>query len=168
MKKYMSFAVVVLLTGCFFPREESDPFPMTNYEPIFMSRPALESSIKVHKPRDIEQSGKIYIWGNYLFVNEPHKGIHVFDNSNGETPIALGFIAILGNIDISIKDGILLADNATDLISMDISNINNIRVVKRLYDVFPELTPPDNFFIPNEFLPPNRPDSLIIVDWKIR
>jgi hypothetical protein len=169
MNKYIYvLAIGIILTSCFFSRVDPVVPVYTKYEPIYMSRTELATSVRLEEARNISETGKIYIWEGYLFINEPRKGVHVYDNTNTANPIALGFISILGNIDITIKNGLLLADNATDLVSIDISNTNSIHVVKRLKNVFPELTPPDNFFIPDEFLPPNRPDTLIIVDWKIK
>lgn len=48
----------------------------------------------------------------------------------------MAYIEILGNEDISIKNNYLYADSATDLVVFDISDINQIKLVERLEDVF--------------------------------
>jgi hypothetical protein len=162
------FFLGLVLSSCFGNKGDPVEPYYTMYEPIFMHRLELEKSVKLKEPQNIKETGKIYIWENFLFINEPFKGIHVFDNTNTEAPVALGFINIIGNIDIAIKNGFLLADNATDLISIDLKDINNIVVVNRIRNTFPEMLPPDNFFLPKTFDINNRPDSLVIVDWKLR
>ena len=63
----------------------------------------------------IESPGKIYIYKDYLLINEPSKGIHIFDNKNPANPINLSFIPIEGNVDLAINSNILYADNYVDL-----------------------------------------------------
>jgi len=84
----------------------------------------------------LENAGKIYIFGKYLFVNELYQGIHVFDNSNPSHPVNLSFISIPGNVDLAVKSGILYADNYIDLLSFDITDPANPKLIKRLEDVF--------------------------------
>uniref|UniRef100_UPI004047C4A2 LVIVD repeat-containing protein n=1 Tax=Algoriphagus sp. TaxID=1872435 RepID=UPI004047C4A2 len=87
----------------------------------------------------IESPGKIYIYKDYLLINEPSKGIHIFDNKNPANPINLSFIPIEGNVDLAINSDILYADNYVDLLAFDISNIRAVRMVKRIEDVFTHL-----------------------------
>jgi hypothetical protein len=44
---------------------------------------------------------------------------------------------IPGNNDIAIKDDILYADNTSDLVSIDISNIDSVFVTKRIPNIYP-------------------------------
>lgn len=89
-------------------------------------------AIDVTEPVDIVQSGKIYEYKNYIFVNDVSRGLHVLDNSNPALPEKIAFIKLEGNNDISIKNDKLYADSYGDLVIMDISDINNIGNVKRL------------------------------------
>lgn len=89
--------------------------------------------------QEIENPGKIYIYKDYLLINEPSKGIHIYDNKNPVNPINLSFIPIEGNMDLAINSDILYADNYVDLLAFDLSNIRNIRLVKRVEDVFNHL-----------------------------
>lgn len=89
-------------------------------------------AIEVTTPVPIENSGKIYAYKNYIFVNDINRGFHILDNSNPETPTNIGFIKLEGNNDISIKDDRLFADSYGDLVVMDISDINNIKEANRM------------------------------------
>lgn len=107
------------------------------YEPIYISKAVAVNNIKANAPTPVEKPGKIYVLGNYIFLNEVDKGVHVIDNSDPAQPLNKYFIPIPGNIDIAVKGGILYADMFTDLIAVDISNPANIQVKKVIEHVFP-------------------------------
>jgi hypothetical protein len=141
--------------------------PSTEYTPILMTRTELENSISFSNTNvPLQNLGKIYAYGNYLLISERYKGVHIFDNENPQNPQKVGFIRILGAVDIAMKNGILYADNAVDLVAIDVTNFNNLKVTQRIKNHFPELTPPDNRRVPNGYLPENRPDETIIVGWE--
>lgn len=128
------FAISLLFFSC--DREEQGEY--AEYlvaKPVFMSKAEFRNSIDIVVPGPIEQSGKIYAFGDLIFVNDKFKGVHVIDNSNPTSPRKRSFIKIPGNVDISIKDHYLYADSLSDLIVLDISDIENIRVVTRLENV---------------------------------
>lgn len=109
--------------------------------PQYMSYDEMRKPAKSTAASSIQSSGKIYIQGNYLFVNEKYKGIHVFDNSNPASPINLTFIDIPGNVDLAVRGNYLYADNYVDLVVLDISNINSPVEVARIKDIFPYTIP---------------------------
>jgi hypothetical protein len=109
--------------------------------PVYLSYNDLRTSFKVAPGQDIIQSGKIYFKDNYIFVNEYQKGIHVIDNADPSNPVILKFIEIPGNIDLAIAGNILYADSYIDLLSIDISDIENIEIVDRDTNVFPYIIP---------------------------
>ncbi|MEW4925308.1 hypothetical protein [Algibacter sp. 2305UL17-15] len=104
--------------------------------PELMSKSSFRKAVAINAPQPIKQAGKIYAYGDYIFVNDVNKGVHVIDNSQPNLPKAIRYIAIPGNEDISVKDNFLYADSATDLVVFDISDINNIKQTERLEDVF--------------------------------
>lgn len=77
-------------------------------------------------PRAISNPGKILIAGRYLFIAESKKGIHVFDNRNPQTPIAVAFISVPGSVDFVVKDRTLITTNGNDLLALNIRAINEI------------------------------------------
>jgi hypothetical protein len=87
-------------------------------------------------PRKMKIPGKIYLYEDYLFINEVNEGIHIVDNKNPSSPIFLSFINIPGSVDLSINSNILYADSYVDLLAFDISNPRAVKQIKRLKDVF--------------------------------
>lgn len=109
--------------------------------PVYLSYTELRTSFKSADAQEIIQSGKIYFKDSFIYVNEFQKGIHIIDNSNPSNPINLKFIEIPGNVDLAIKGSILYADSYVDLLSIDISDINNLVEVDRDTNVFPYIIP---------------------------
>ncbi|HEY0612444.1 MAG TPA: hypothetical protein VGD35_22370 [Chitinophaga sp.] len=107
------------------------------FTPVYKSLDELRGAVKREAPRNIEEPGKIYLYGNYIFLNEVNKGVHVIDNSNPSAPNKVAFINIPGNLDIAIKGNILYADSYIDLVALDISNPQNVRETKRFEYAFP-------------------------------
>ena len=137
----------------------------SDYFPVLMQREDLEKSVKFLDAREIDRPGKIYYKDQVIFLNEKYKGFHLIDNSDPSNPRNMGFLNIPGSIDIAIKNNSLLADNATDLVSIDLTNPELPVVTERIKNVFPESTPPDLDYIPYMFTPDNRPRNTVIVGW---
>lgn len=105
--------------------------------PVYLSLSSIRAqSISVTVPQPVSTPGKIYIYGDYLFVNEQNKGIHIIDNSNPALPKFINFISIPGNVDIAVSDNILYADHYIDLLAIDISNPKSVKLVKTVEGVF--------------------------------
>jgi hypothetical protein len=130
-------AVPAMLVSCKDKIEEV----YTVNEPVYLSYSDLRSSFKVAEGQDILQPGKIYFKDDYIFVNEYQKGIHVVDNANPADPQIVKFIEIPGNVDIAIREEILYADSYVDLLAIDISNMEDIKEVKRIENAFPYMVP---------------------------
>jgi len=107
------------------------------YNPVYLTFDELRSSIRTDVPREVNIPGKIYIYDNYLLVNEFGKGIHIIDNTNPSAPIALKFLNIPGNVDMAIRNNILFADSYIDLVAIDITNLLNPEEVNRVENAFP-------------------------------
>ncbi|MBC3541594.1 hypothetical protein H7U12_18005 [Rufibacter sp. H-1] len=107
----------------------------TTYEPVYMTKTELRSSVQVEPARALQKPGKIYSYGHYLFVNEQQAGIHIIDNSNPAAPQRLSFISIPGNVDMAVKGNTLYADNYIDLLVLDISNPKAVTLVRRVEDI---------------------------------
>jgi len=126
----------------------------------------LRKSVDILPPKEIKESGKIYNFKNYVFVNDKNKGIHIIDNSNPETPVKISFLKIHGNVDISVKNNFLYADSFIDLVVFDISDINNIKLVNRLKDVFPYYFDiPKNTEVDWQAL---NSQNNVVIDWVIK
>lgn len=125
--------LLLILTGCGIEYREDPKCEKYNY----MTFEDFRASVAVEEPREIEEAGKIYLYGDTLLVNKKNKGIHIIDNSDKENPINQAFIKIYGNIDIAVKDGFMLVDSFMDLVVIDINNRENIQEVNRTKDIFP-------------------------------
>ena len=165
----MQISKSLLLLGSLFVFLSCDPYDLdvrSKFQPILMTRTQLEKSIGSQSPRDFINPGKIYTKGSYIFINEKYKGIHVINNQNPASPQKVGFISVPGSIDIAVKGNSLYADNAIDLVAIDITDINNISVTGREKNVFPELLPPDVNEIPTKYTADKRPENTIIIGWE--
>jgi len=105
--------------------------------PVYMSTTELREAVDVPPPRTIQEAGKIYFLNGFLFLNEPGEGIHIIDNRKPENPERISFIKVPGNYDLAAKGNYLYADSFIDLLVFDISDVNNIREVERVENVFP-------------------------------
>lgn len=124
-------AVIVALGGC--AKDKCTKIVQRKvYTPILMAVKDYWGSIKSEAPKEIGMTGKIYVKDQYIFVNEPYKGIHVIDNSTPASPQKISFLNVMGNMDIAIKGNYLYADSYTDLTVFDISDPRDITFVKRL------------------------------------
>ena len=111
------------------------------FDPVFIPVDEIRPGIAFSGVRELVDPGLIYIYKDYLFVNERREGLHVFDNSNPEAPVNLGFIEIPGNLDMAIKDDVLYADLYLDLVSIDIKDPLNPVLMGRTDAVFASFYP---------------------------
>jgi len=105
--------------------------------PVFMSYADLRSAVKMSGPRELKSVSRIYLYESMLFVNERNAGIHIIDNRFPSSPERIGFIEIPGNTEINIKDNNLYADSYIDLVTLDLTDIENITEIAREESIFP-------------------------------
>jgi len=85
--------------------------------------------------QETQHGGKIYAWNTYLFQLEPLKGIHIYEIKNNK-PVPHSFIQVYGAQEISIRNGVLYTNNFKDMVSLDLSTINNVKEISRIKEVF--------------------------------
>lgn len=107
--------------------------------PVYRSYEEIRQPIKTEAARTLQNPGKIYLYADYVLINELNEGVHVIDNSDPANPQPISFIKIAGNVDIAMKGSVLYADNYTDLLAIDMSNPNSVSVLKRVENIFPIL-----------------------------
>ncbi|MEZ5024184.1 MAG: hypothetical protein R2728_13165 [Chitinophagales bacterium] len=138
--KWMSRVAVIFLFACIMvscnKEDCNDQYASQFYKPIYTSWQAIKDSIGAEAPREIHSPGKIYAFGSKLFINEVNEGIHVIDNSNPFNPQNIKFIRIPGCVDLAVNNNNLYADNYTDIIVLDISDLNQIEEIDRVENVF--------------------------------
>jgi hypothetical protein len=136
--KSLTFFFSCFLVFGFLSCSKDEPGKYADYlvaRPLTISIQEFKNGVDIVSPQPIAESGKIYAYQDYIFINDKFRGVHVIDNSNPASPRKVSFIKIAGNVDISIKDNFLYADSLTDLIVLDITDINNIQIVNRLNNV---------------------------------
>lgn len=147
MKRAVFIIFITLGVMVFSSCKKEDPYSSETFSfealsPVYMDFEDFRQPPRASIPRGIKQSGKIYFKDDYIFINEPFKGIHVINNAVPRSPQNVAFYEILGNVDMAIRGNILFADSYIDLVALDISDLLNPVEVGRLENVFPEVLPP--------------------------
>jgi hypothetical protein len=128
-------ALMALFTSC-----EKDDAGGEFYNvavPIVKPIEEFRAMVKISEPRAITEAGKIYTYGDYVFINDDQKGVHIIDNTDHRNPVKIKFLEIPLNTDIAVKDNMLFANSAMDLVVFDLSDMNNIKEEGRMKNVFP-------------------------------
>ncbi|MCL1938956.1 MAG: hypothetical protein FWF52_11245 [Candidatus Azobacteroides sp.] len=134
------FLLTGLLTGC-----EYTSYQVLSYnvnEPVFITREEFRNSVKVtSQPQELKTYGKIGSYEAYLYISEPNEGIHIINNANPSNPQNIGFIRLMGNRDLIIRNQFLYADSYTDLVWFDLSNPSLPVLKGRVENIFPDAFP---------------------------
>lgn len=107
-------------------------------------------------PRDQENNTGIVLFGDLLFVIDLGTGVHVYDNADPRSPRGIVFITVPGIATLTATEGRLYANNFGDLITIDIEDLDDVRVVDRDTGLFAQpLDYPENYFGYFECYDPN-------------
>ena len=158
--------VVICMAGLLLSSCMKDKITMTYrlYYPIYQSLTAFRAQIKAGDPVAIQQPGKFCLWGNFIFLNEPLKGIHVIDNTDPVHPKNVSFINIPGNNELAIQGNALFADVYGDLVSFDISNPAAAVAKNFVSNAFPERS---NYYLPAGSTM-NTDSIRVVASWKYK
>jgi hypothetical protein len=140
----MRFSLLLFLSICLFllacdNRTSKNPVTVEGWVPIYTTNTGAIKTITATGPRSTINAGKIYTVGNLIYQVEQDSGIHVINYANPVAPKKLGFIRSFLCKEVSVKNGLIYTNNFSDLVVIDVSNINNVREVARTADVFPDL-----------------------------
>ena len=152
-KFFLLLSISVLLLSCWkFPdnnfgnnnpgnnnRQTNTTIPKVwGYKPVYGTEPAAKKIEYSPVPQPVISGGNIYAFRNYIFQMELGLGIHVIDNTIPSSAKRIGFIAVKGCSEISIRNDKLYTNSYDDLVVLDFSDLNNIREYSRLKAVFTE------------------------------
>jgi hypothetical protein len=154
-----------LFSNFFYSCEDSNYKEYKGYAPVYLTYKDLRSSVSEKQNVDMKNPGKIYFKDNYIFIVEELKGIHVFDNSNPASPVKKTFVNLPGVVDISISGYIMYADSYVDLVALDVQNIDNIKEVGRITDIFPYTVPQCKNDFPAAYV---DKDKGVVINWDLR
>lgn len=137
--------------------------------PIYQSFEDFRAtSFNMEAARPLQRPGKIYLYGQYLLVNELMEGVHIFNNSSPANPINMGFLPVHGNMDLAVNNNVLYLDNCTDLLAFDITDPGAPRFLSRVENVFNfdqfGLLPSYNFNYPAAAV---QNEQGIVIGWKV-
>jgi len=142
MKHYVTLLTVIVIalvfTGC---QKFSQKRIYTANIPVYISYDELRSSIRNENDLALQRPGKIFLYNNYILINDFEQGIHVYNNANPSAPEHVAFIRIPGNVDMAIKNDILYADSYVDIVALDISDPTNVKEVGRGLNVLSYTVP---------------------------
>ena len=158
MKKFVFalYAGIIVMSGCSDTVTETVTY-MIN-EPVFISADEFRSSVKVAtEPVPISNYGKMCFYEGYIFISENEKGIHIINNLDPSNPHSVGFIELMGNADLAIRNGKLYADAFIDLVWFDISDPAKPELEGRLEDVF----------LKYNYMPLPQPDNEYGIDYSM-
>ena len=168
MKLPLLIATGIGLVVCLYSCDPDEPLTSSNrqaYVPVYMSS-AEKNNIATSNARTTENSGKIYALGNYIFQNDLNKGIHIIDNTDRAHPKKIAFLNIPYSTEFAVRGNYIYANNLNDLVVIDIRDITNPAVVKRMENAFPYV----NQQYPQEsgyFVCPD-PAKGIVVNWELQ
>lgn len=165
MNKQLKGLVLLGVATCVVGFSSCDPKKdkqVEGYKPIYMSQDDMQR-ISAEGPTNVVNPGKIFTHGTRLYINEVGVGVHIFDNSDPANPQNLAFVRVPGNYDVSVKDNMMYVDNVTDLIAINVGDVNNVTVESRLPDVFPIKRFPEEFGVEFECVDDSKG---IVVGWE--
>ncbi len=132
----LAVLILIFCAGC-LKDSVSRTYTYTLYRPVYKTTAEVRANIKSNASVAVRQPGKLFIKGDYIFLNELDKGVHIIDNHNPAQPKNVAFIDIPGNLDLAVKGNTLYADLYTDLVAIDIANPLAAKVTHIVEDVFP-------------------------------
>lgn len=168
MKKAAIYLLLVFLFQSCWRNNVDDevlqPAPSA-YIPITQKRVEFEKTIVLKEAQPIVTSGKIYVKDDFIFLNELAKGFHIINNTDPENPEPIGYVEVLLATDLAIRDRIFYVHHAVDLVSFTFSETKNqLIILHRERNVFPELFSPDGF--PADYY--DVPEDEIIIGYQLQ
>lgn len=171
MKTFFRYLVILAFgfSSCDPTIDGNPPQEVSGFVPVYSQDPA-NRHITAEAPRPSIKGGKMYTTGSLLFQVEPDSGIHVINYADPKNPQKIGFIRSMLCKEVSVKNGYVYTNNFSDLVVIDINNIQNVHEVSRVENVFPDLAlqyPQKDAgnFSPVYFECPD-PSKGVIVGWK--
>ncbi|WP_298417968.1 hypothetical protein [uncultured Kordia sp.] len=161
---YFIVFIALIFTSCFYNNDDNFIPTATGpsaslFEPTTMLRSELETSITLQEAKPIIETGKIYVKGQYLFINEPYTGFHIINNADPANPIVEKFLVTPGATDLIFKNDSFYINQAVDLVALKFNAaFDGIVETQRVENIFPQLLSPDGFY-------PNIAPNEIVINW---
>jgi hypothetical protein len=137
------FLALALIDGC---TKDTITESYTYFKPVYKTRAEVKADAKSGPAISVSNPGKLFIKGNYAFLSELDKGVHIIDFSNPAAPRNIAFVNIPGCVDLAVRGNYLYADCYTDLVTIDISDPQNVVVKQFIEGVFPHRLYSNGFY----------------------
>ena len=126
----------MVLTSCSLDQCEQT-ITYTKNTAIYTDLDLLRVDDLVESPRAIDLPGKIYVSEELLIIGDRGTGIHLIDNTDPSNPTSLSFLNVPGSTQLYVEGDYIYSNAFYDMIKIDISDMNNIRIVDRMIEAFP-------------------------------
>ncbi len=152
--KYLSFIfLMILISSCWKINIHPDYGPVPKVwgnKPVFAAVDAAKKILYDPVKHSLINAGNIYVFKNTIFQVDVGRGIHVIDNSVPSDAHRIGFITINGCEQVSIRGSYLYTNSYTDLVTIDISDPVNMKIVNTIPNAFPDMWISYPMFEPEE------------------
>jgi hypothetical protein len=156
---YLIVFITLIFNSCFYNDDNVIPPETSSYQEVTLLRSELETSIVLQEAKPIIETGKIYVKGAYLFINEPYQGFHIVNNTDPSNPIVEKFLVTPGATDLIFKNDSFYINQAVDLVALKFNaSFDGVIETQRVENIFPQLLSPDGFF-------PNIAPNEIVINW---
>jgi len=165
---YKIFLLITIFTSCGEPWVIENPGKdreVQGMEPIYIEFDV--SNISSEEARAFFILENVVVFKEYILVVEKLQGVHVIDNNKPSNPTSMGFWKIPGIKNFTIDDEVLYVPLQDRLITIDITDINDIKVINVLDGFFQEY---DNNEYPEDFSGSFECVDLskgIVIGWKL-
>jgi hypothetical protein len=134
--EFCLFSLLIFLSSCFdlnwgrqYALRDEAYVPIYGYD-------STARTIESLPPQPIMNAGKIYTYGYWVFQVDNDLGIHVINCADKKNPVKMGFIRVAGCREVAIKDQCLLTNNLNDMVSIDIGDLQNVKLRARIPQAF--------------------------------
>ncbi len=141
MNKIYLIPILFIFSACF--KEET--LDVKGKKPIYMNKSAF-TKVESVSAKPFSKVGKIFKLENRIYITDIGSGVHVINNTNPSNPTKEAFISIFGNSDVAVKNNTMYADNASNLLAIDISQVDNVSISKVIENVYEGLNVPKNYW----------------------
>jgi hypothetical protein len=141
MQRLLYFFILLLLFSC--TKKEERGYSGVGLQPVYLTLSEWRE-LKNLPPQPIEKTGSIVLAGQLFFMAEAKKGIHIFDLEDS-TQTKLTFIQIPALEDFTLFDHYLYAFSWTDLVTIDISDIYQVKEISRQANAYEPAYYPINY-----------------------
>ncbi|HKK87279.1 MAG TPA: hypothetical protein VJ917_00430 [Saprospiraceae bacterium] len=120
-----------LFISCWEAQDDfPEPFPNEmGVRPVYFEGEIDTSFINLLPPREFQELGNFVLQDDWMFIIELFEGIHVIDNSDPANPETVAFIEVPSARQITADGNALFVNFFDDLVVLDISNIENLRIL---------------------------------------